>query len=67
MLKIFYVCVYDEYNYSTKKWERKRDVYARIDSVILFKTYLMDNKTCIFKRVEELIMRTYSTGFVEFI
>lgn len=67
MLKIFYVAVYDEYNYATKKWSRKRDIYTRIDSVILFKTYLMDRKCCIFRHIEELIVRTYSTGFVEVI
>lgn len=67
MITLFYVIVYDEFNISTKKWERKRDLYNSLDSAILMRTYLSGEKKYCVKRIEELIMRTYCTGFVEFV
>lgn len=67
MVKIFYVLITDEYNFALKKWVRHKYIYNSLDSLILFKNFLLDRRYAVVKRVEELIMWTYSTGYVEFI
>lgn len=66
MITLFYALIYEEFNYYTKKWEKKRDLYNSIDSAILMKNLLNDSKYC-FKKIEEVVMITYRTGFVEFV
>lgn len=67
-VSVIYVIYYDEYSHTNKRWIHRKEYYNSAYGLISFKNYVINNSNkYLFKRIEEIIVRTYLSGYMEII